>query len=150
MARKSRMGSKEKKAYVQSMMPDKKILFITLSDSLKGDISYNDDHDIILGYNELHDVYAACDATLNKGNSSISFGFKSRDIRENHSIQVRYKSLNKQQSLYERVLLIPCKELESFCKDCDYYLYDYEQDDEKEKQLGVYNPDMDEIELKSE
>lgn len=103
MLRQSRVWSDEKKAYIQSMMPDKKIYFITLSSSLKQQILCDDDYDIILGYNELHDVYAACDATLHKYSVSISFGFKSKDIREKYNIKVRYKALNSEQTLYERV-----------------------------------------------
>ncbi|MDE5765460.1 MAG: hypothetical protein K2I00_10990 [Ruminococcus sp.] len=150
MARKSRVWSDEKIAYVQSMMPDKKIMFITLSSSLKGQFLCDDDYDIILGYTESHGgVYAVCDATLHKKRGSISFGFKYEDI-QSRNIKVRYKALDNTQTLYERVLLIPCKELEEFCKNCEYYLYYYKQDDEKEKLLGVYNSDTDEIELKSE
>lgn len=149
MARKSRVWSEEKMAYVQSMMPDKKILFITLSGKLKGQFLCDDDYDIILGYNETYDVYAVCDATLHKGNVSISFTFQIKEKQERYGIKVHYKALNNEQSLYERVLLIPCRELENFCRNCDYYLRTYEQDEEKEKLLGVYNHDTGGIELKS-
>lgn len=123
-----KIWSEEKKQYIRSLLPRKKILFANINSNTK---AYwkddNIDHDIIMGYYPAHDVYIACEAKFHRGKKSASFNCVAEHLRS-RIIKIGYRKRADIQTLKEKVIIIPYSELENFCRYADYYLERYDTD----------------------
>lgn len=114
-----------KKDYVQSMLPDKKILFANVDE--KGTARYkekNEDFDIIMGYNKVHDVYIVCEAKYFKDKMSVSFHCVSKYFKQKNFIKVGYRGDG------VRVIIFTDNQWSDFSKKYNYYMYEYQKREE--------------------
>lgn len=120
-----KIWSDEKKKYIQSLIPRKKILFANInSRTIAHWKEDNIDYDIIIAYEKYSDIYVACQAEYHIGFKSASFDCVSQ-YKTSRKIQVGYKMIANNRTQKEKVILIPCRELEEFCRHIDYYLERY-------------------------
>ncbi len=117
--------SEEKKAYVKSLCHNqKKIWFFSFSSgigTLRWDLHCNQEYQILLGYDKNKDFYVAMSADPLKKNRTIKMcrALQNVDFKHMHKIQ-----FTEQKTPYYsvKIMVIPCCELENFCKAMDYYL----------------------------
>ena len=135
----NKIWSEEKKKYIMSLVGRKKILFANVNGST---IAYwaetNNDYDIIIGYEASKDMYYACDARLHKGKKSARFACPEFERKKISDICVGHRKIADERTLYERVLKIPCKKLEEFCKKYSFYMTRYKEDNDPIL-MGVYD-----------
>lgn len=126
----NKIWSDEKKKYIKSLIPRKKILFANIYGNTTAQWKdENIDYDIIIGYYRAYDVYIACDAKYHRGHKYASFDCVSK-YKDSANIRIGYRKRADEPISTERVILIPCRELEEFCRHSDYYLNRYDTDNE--------------------
>ena len=85
-------------------------------------------YDLILGYDDYYDLYAAWDPYLHnklRGNTH-SFGtgkFLAKDINDFECIKSIYKPLNDGTGKYEKMVLIKPNFIKEFCQNCFCFLF---------------------------
>ena len=135
----NKIWSDEKKQYIVSLVGNKRILFAKVNSFSRAQWDEeNDDYDIIIGYDNTNDFYYACDARLHRGKKSASFDCPEFKIKKISDICVGYRKIADERTLYERVLKIPCKKLEEFCKKYSYYMTCYMEANDPIL-MGVYD-----------
>lgn len=131
--------SKEKKNYVKAMITNKKLLFANVRGIKNANWKEeNKDYDIIIGYCYADDIYYACDARFHFGKHNASFDCTEFANMKPNEIVVGYRKIADYPTLKERILMIPCRQLEVFCKAYSFYLTKY-RDENDPISLGIFD-----------
>ncbi len=117
-----KIWSDQKKKYISSLLPAKKILFANVDGKPKAywDIT-TETYDIIIGYCYNNDYYVAIKYDLHRENKTVYLECISEFITKKHKICV-----GKRKRSSERIIYIPSKELEEFCSYYSYYMDKYQ------------------------
>lgn len=115
-----KLWSNERKAYIQSLLPNKRILFVNVNGEPKANWNETDgDYDVIIGYCQSSDYYVSINYDLHKGRKSCTLSCITEYI-SGKEIRVGKRLRNS-----EKIVYIPSRQMEEFCRNFSYYMKIY-------------------------
>lgn len=115
-----KIWSNERKGYIQSLLPDKRILFANINGEPKAYWNETEgDYEVIIGYCQSSDYYVSMNYDLHNGRKSCTLSCISEYI-SNNEIRVGRRARN-----LERILYVPSRRIEEFCRWFSYYMKMY-------------------------
>ncbi len=125
-----RVWSDERKNFIQSLLPDKKILFANVrSDKTVYWKEDNNDYDIIIGYSYVNDLYIIYDAKYHRHEKSASCECVSRFFTKRSKINVGEKFRRYGWNKKEPVVIVPSKMIEEFSQRFSEYFSEDKSND---------------------
>lgn len=115
-----KIWSNERKGYIQSLLPDKRILFANVNGEPKA--YWNEpegDYEVIIGYCQSYDYYVSMNYDFHVGRKSCTLSCISEYI-SNDEIGVGRRARS-----MERIVYVPSRRIEEFCRWYSYYMEIY-------------------------
>ena len=117
--------SDDRRKFIYSVMPRKKILFANVNGNYKAEWDENancENFDLIVGYSKDHSIYFICRSEFHIGRKSTDFSSLSHLFKYRRKINVGYKKAPNDFSKQEPVLDVPEGEIDDVKRNLSYYL----------------------------